>query len=129
MGADVPLFHCFTTAATAMTAINFTNPVAEAQISANLARLGGTNLFTGTNTFSSAVIATNPANQLAGAFSGNAGGLKNLNLAQAVGALAGAFKTGRAFVALPGHLLFHSACILKAPGQGDAADERRRIYF
>ena len=66
----------------ALTAVNATNligSVADAQLPANAARLAGTNLFTGTNAFTGIVIATNPANRIAGAFTGNGAGLTNLN--------------------------------------------------
>jgi len=62
-------------AGTATNALNFTNAITDAQLSANIARLDGTNLFTGTNIFKNAIIATNPANQL----TGNGSGLTGLN--------------------------------------------------
>jgi hypothetical protein len=41
--------------------------------------LNGTNFFTGTNHFAGVVIATNVNNQITGAFTGNGGGLTNIN--------------------------------------------------
>jgi hypothetical protein len=73
------------TAATATSAVSATNligNVADAQVPPNLARLNGTNLFTGTNNFTGVVIATNVNNVIAGVFTGNGGGLTNLNTAQ-----------------------------------------------
>ena len=71
-----------TTATTATTAANVTGNIADAQLSANITRLNGTNNFTGTNTFANVVIATNVNNVIAGVFTGNGGGLTNLNTAQ-----------------------------------------------
>ena len=47
---------------------------------AQYAALIGTNTFTGSNTFSGVVTAQNAANQISGTFSGNGGGLTNLNV-------------------------------------------------
>jgi hypothetical protein len=78
------------TATTAASVTTFTNPLTDAQLSANIPRLNGTNVFTGTNIFYSTVIATNPANQISGTFSGNAAALTNLNLgAIAPGSISG----------------------------------------
>jgi len=71
-----------TTATTATTAANVTGNIADAQLSANITRLNGTNNFTGTNTFANVVAATNVNNVIAGTFTGNGGGLTNLNTAQ-----------------------------------------------
>jgi len=70
------------TATTATTATNLIGNVSDAQLPASIARLNGTNNFTGTNTFAGAVIATNVNNVIAGVFTGNGGGLTNLNTAQ-----------------------------------------------
>jgi len=70
------------TATTAVTATNLIGNVADAQLSTNIARLNGTNNFTGTNIFAGVVIATNVNNVIAGIFTGNGGGLTNLNTAQ-----------------------------------------------
>jgi len=70
------------TATTAATATNLTGNVSDAQLPANLARLNGTNTFTGTNTFAAVTIATNANNVISGLFNGNGGGLTNLNTAQ-----------------------------------------------
>jgi hypothetical protein len=70
------------TATTAGTATNLIGNVADAQLSTNIARLNGTNNFTGTNIFAGVVIATNVNNLIAGIFTGNGGGLTNLNTAQ-----------------------------------------------
>ena len=67
------------TATTATTALNFSGAVADAQLSGNLPRLNGTNVFTGTNFFAGTVIATNPANQISGTFSGSGTGLTTLS--------------------------------------------------
>jgi len=68
-----------TTAVTAGTATNLIGNVPDALLSANIARLNGTNVFTGTNTFSNVLVATNPANQIAGVFTGSGAGLTNLS--------------------------------------------------
>ena len=47
-----------------------TGTLADARLSTNVALLNGTNLFTGTNTFAAAVIATNLNNQFVGTFTG-----------------------------------------------------------
>ena len=70
------------TATAATTATNLIGNVSDAQLSANVARLNGTNNFTGTNTFVGVTIATNVNNVFAGTFLGNGGGLTNLNTAQ-----------------------------------------------
>ena len=56
--------------------------VPDARLSAILARLTGTNVFTSTNTFAGMIIATNVNNVINGTFLGNGGGLTNLNTAQ-----------------------------------------------
>ena len=56
--------------------------VSDAQLPATIARLNGTNNFTGTNIFAGVTIATNVNNVIAGVFTGNGGGLTNLNTAQ-----------------------------------------------
>jgi hypothetical protein len=71
-----------TTATTATTATNLIGNVADAQLSANIPRLTGTNSFTGTNTFAGVTVATNVNNVIAGSFLGNGSGLTNLNTAQ-----------------------------------------------
>ncbi|HEX9048220.1 MAG TPA: hypothetical protein VF988_14435, partial [Verrucomicrobiae bacterium] len=68
-----------TMALTAGTATNLAGILPDAQLSTNIARLNGTNGFTGTNTFSSMVIATNPANQIYGTFTGSGAGLTGLS--------------------------------------------------
>ena len=67
------------TATTAGSATNLIGSVTAAQIPATIARLNGTNSFTGTNLFSGPLIATNSANQISGTFAGNGAGLTNLN--------------------------------------------------
>ncbi len=67
------------TALTAGTATNLIGTVADAQLSTNIARLNGTNVFTGTNTFSNVLIATNTANQIVGVFTGSGAGLTGLS--------------------------------------------------
>ena len=64
---------------TATNALNFTGAISDAQLSTNIVRLNGTNLFTGTNTFANTVIATNPANQINGTFTGSGAGLTGLS--------------------------------------------------
>jgi hypothetical protein len=66
-------------AATATTAVNVTGNIADAQLSANIPRLNGTNNFTGTNNFAGVTVAANANNVFNGSFSGNGGGLTNLN--------------------------------------------------
>ena len=66
------------TANTAATATNLVGNIAEAQIPASLARLNGSNAFTGTNNFSNVLLATNPANRIAGVFTGSGAGLTNV---------------------------------------------------
>ena len=55
--------------------------VPDAQLSTNVALLGASQLFAGSNTYAGALIATNPANQLVGNFTGAGAGLYNLNAA------------------------------------------------
>ena len=52
--------------------------LADGLLSANVALLNGTNVFSGTNRFSNIVVATNSNNQLSGAFTGNGVALTNL---------------------------------------------------
>ena len=69
----------FATSATyAGTATNLAGVLPDAQHSPNIVRLNGTNIFSGTNTFSNVVIATNPANQITGTFTGSGAGLTGL---------------------------------------------------
>jgi len=75
------------TATTATTATNVTGNIADTQLSANIARLNGTNVFSGTNTFNGIVRATNTQNVIVGAFTGNGGGLTNVNVSQIAGIL------------------------------------------
>src|ERR1017187_817350 len=82
-------------AATASSATNFSGSLAgdvtgtqgSTVVSANLPRLNGTNIFTGTNTFAGVVLATNQGNVLIGTFTGNGGGLTGLNAAQLTGTI------------------------------------------
>ncbi len=71
-----------TAASTAATATNLIGNVSDAQLPATIARLSGTNNFTGTNIFAGVTIATNVNNVIVGVFTGNGGGLTNLNTAQ-----------------------------------------------
>lgn len=80
------------TATTATTAVNFSGSLAgdvtgtqgATLASANFPRLNGTNVFTGTNRFAGVAIVTNVNNQ----FSGNGGGLTNLNSTNLIGTIA-----------------------------------------
>ncbi|MGB7749653.1 MAG: hypothetical protein WBN75_20465 [Verrucomicrobiia bacterium] len=67
------------TATTAATATNLIGNVSDSQLSANIARLNGTNTFTGV------ITAGNPANTFTGSFTGNGGGLTNLNASSLAG--------------------------------------------
>ena len=53
--------------------------LADARLSTNVALLNANQTFTGSNTFSGVVTATNPANTFNGSFTGNGMGLTNLN--------------------------------------------------
>ncbi len=68
-------------ATTATTAANVTGNVSDAQLSANIARLNGTNTFTGTNTLAGVLVATNAGNIFKGAFTGNGAGLTGVTAA------------------------------------------------
>jgi len=70
------------TAINAATATNVTGNIADPQLSANIPRLNGNNVFTGPNTFSGAVSAANGNNLINGTFNGNGNGLTNLNASQ-----------------------------------------------
>ncbi|MBI5774523.1 MAG: hypothetical protein HZA89_12355 [Verrucomicrobia bacterium] len=73
--------NTFTGIGSGLTALNAsqlaTGLVPEAQLSPNVARVTGSQIFTGTNAF------THPSNTFAGRFSGDAGGLTNVALAAA----------------------------------------------
>jgi hypothetical protein len=87
-GSSVTLSGTFTGNGSGLTNLNTTNlvgTVADAQLSTNVALLNGTNFFTGTNHFAGVVIVTNVNNQITGSFTGNGGGLTNLNTANLVG--------------------------------------------
>ena len=71
----------------------------DAQLPANLARLNGTNSFTGTNTFAGVTLATNVNNVLVGRFTGNGAGITNLNTTQFANAV---LTNGQTGVALGG---------------------------
>jgi formylglycine-generating enzyme required for sulfatase activity len=68
---------------TGLNPANLTGTLADTQLSANVALLSGTNAFTGTNTFSEMVLATNANNIFSGAFSGifsgNGAGVTNIS--------------------------------------------------
>ena len=74
-------------ATTATTAANLSGNVSDTQLSANIARLNGTNVFTGINNFAAAIILTNPANTLVGTHSGDGTGLSNLPAANLSGVI------------------------------------------
>ena len=57
--------------------------MSDARLPTNLARLNGTNVFTGTNQFRGALVATNASNRISGIFVGNGAGLSNLSLSVA----------------------------------------------
>jgi hypothetical protein len=65
-------------ATTATTATNLIGAVSDAQLSANIPRANGGNIFAGTNTFAGRAVLTNASN----VYSGNGGGLTNLNASQ-----------------------------------------------
>ncbi len=69
-------------AATATTAAAVTGNISDTQLSANVSKLNGTNVFSGTNQFNGTAIATNANNQFAGTFTGNGVALTNLNASQ-----------------------------------------------
>jgi hypothetical protein len=55
---------------TGLTASNLTGTIADARLSANVALLNSANVFSGSNRFTAALVATNGSNQFAGAFTG-----------------------------------------------------------
>jgi hypothetical protein len=63
-------------------ATNLTGTLADARLSTNVALLNALQTFTGSNRFAGIVTATNTANTFIGAFTGNGGGLTNLNASQ-----------------------------------------------
>jgi hypothetical protein len=71
-----------------------TGTLADARLSANVALLNGTNVFTGTNRFAGILRATNVNNQVAGAFTGaftgNGSALTNLSAPSLTGTIADA---------------------------------------
>lgn len=72
---------------TNLNAANLTNTVPDARLSANVAFLNGTNVFTTTNRFTGIAIITNNGNLFAGAFAGSGGGLTSLNALSITNAL------------------------------------------
>jgi len=66
----------------AAVADDLSGPLPDNRLPASVARIAGTQTFTGTNAFSSA------SNRFTGSFTGNGGGLSNLNAAQLTGVLA-----------------------------------------
>jgi len=97
-------------AATATTATNLIGSVSDEQLSANITRLNGTNLFTGTNLFAGVTMATNRDNIFGGTFIGDGGGLTCLNPARLSGPLAlnqlpgGVLTNGASGVTLSGNV-------------------------
>ena len=77
-------------ALTNLTAANLTGTVPDARLSTNVALLNTNQAFTGSNRFAGVVTATNVANTFVGAFTGNAGGLTNLDATDLTGTLADA---------------------------------------
>ena len=73
-----------------LSATNLTGTVADARLSANVALLNANQAFTGANRFAGVATLTNAANTFVGAFTGNAGGLTNLDAADLTGTLADA---------------------------------------
>jgi hypothetical protein len=64
--------------------------LSDSRLSSNVPLLNGTNVFTGTNRFSGVTVVTNANNQFIGVFSGNGGGLTNLNAANLTNSIADA---------------------------------------
>jgi uncharacterized coiled-coil protein SlyX len=62
-----------------LNASNLANTISDTRLSSNVPLLNGTNVFTGTNRFTSVAIMTNANNQFVGSVSGNGGSLTNLN--------------------------------------------------
>ena len=75
---------------TNLAATNLTGTVADARLSTNVAQLSANQAFTGANRFAGVGVLTNAANTLAGTFSGNGGGLTNLNASNLAGTVADA---------------------------------------
>jgi uncharacterized coiled-coil protein SlyX len=75
---------------TNLDATDLTGTLADARLSANVALLNTNQAFTGSNRFAGVVTATNVANTFAGAFTGNAAGLTNLDATDLTGTLADA---------------------------------------
>ena len=73
---------------TNLSAANLTGPIADARLSTNIALLNANQVFTGANRFAGVATLTNAANAFAGAFTGNGGGLTNLNPANITGTIA-----------------------------------------
>ena len=89
----VTLTGAFTGNATGLTnlnAANVTGTLADARLSSNVALLNTNQTFTGSNRFAGVVTATNVANTIAGSFTGNGGGLTNLDATDLTGTLADA---------------------------------------
>jgi hypothetical protein len=68
-------------------ATNIAGTIPDAQLSTNVPLRNGNQTFTGANSFTGAVTATNPANVFAGAFSGNGIGLTSLSTTNLIGTL------------------------------------------
>ena len=78
---------------TAVPAVNLTGTVADARLSANVALVNAHQVFTGTNRFTGPIVATNPASQFAGTFTGNGGALTNLSASSLSGSVPAAALT------------------------------------
>ena len=70
---------------TNLDATRLTGTIADARLSANVALLNTNQVFTGSNRFAGVLMLTNAANTVAGAFTGDGGGLTNLNAAHMTG--------------------------------------------
>jgi hypothetical protein len=68
-------------------ATNIAGTISDAQLSTNVPLRNGNQTFSGANSFTGAVTATNPANIFAGAFSGNGIGQTNLSTTNLIGTL------------------------------------------
>jgi len=71
--------QAITAAPYALSAANLTSPLSPDLLPSNIPRLDAAQLFSASNIFAGTATLTNPANLLAGTFSGDAGGLTNLN--------------------------------------------------
>jgi hypothetical protein len=103
---------------TNLDAADLTGMLADARLSANVAQLSSNQVFSAANRFSGVVTLTNVANTYAGSFSGNGGGLTNLDATDLTGTVADARLSANVALLSSNQVFTGSNSFAKAVGIG-----------